>query len=252
MISDPFSKYVHCCDCEELVESLEDRSVDLFLFDPPYHEIVEEKWDNSWNSLDEYAQWFRSLMLDKFYPKLKEDGSIIFFGGVGSHGHHPFWKVVISLESAQSCLMFRNTITWQKRRAYGKSHDYLFCREEIAWFSASNKRTKVNFNIPLTNELRGYQGYNKKYPAKSPYKRVSNVWNDIPELMRPRRTAEKPVKLMERLVLTHSNPGQLVVDPFAGLGPTGVAAIKSGRRFVGCDVDQSACDIANHDCEALK
>ena len=46
---------------------------------------------------------------------------------------------------------------------------------------------------------------------------------------------QKPVRLMESLIIKHSNPGDLVVDPFCGSGTTGVAALKHGRRFLGGD-----------------
>lgn len=74
-------------------------------------------------------------------------------------------------------------------------------------------------------------------PAHSDYLRVTNVWVDIPELQRPRRVCEKPIPLMERLVLTHSNPGDVVLDCFAGTGVTGVACKRRGRSFLGCDLD---------------
>lgn len=115
------------------------------------------------------------------------------------------------------------------------SHDYLFCREEIAWYSVSPQRTEVTFNIPLLDVKRGYEGWNEKYKAKSEFKRVSNVWDDIPEIFRPERNTQKPLLLMNRLVKTHSNPGDLVVDPFVGWGSTGVSALALGRRFQGSE-----------------
>ena len=158
---------------------------------------------------------------------------------------------MMSIEE-KGLLQYRNLITWAKRRAYGKSHDYLFCREEIAWYSVSKERTGVTFNIPLLSEKRGYAGFSKKYPAKSEFKRVSNVWGDIPELMRPKRVAQKPVELMRRLVKTHANKGDLVVDPFAGSGSTGIAALLEGCRFVGSDTDSEAVKMSNEDLEELK
>ena len=58
----------------------------------------------------------------------------------------------------------------------------------------------------------------------------------------------KPVPLMERLVLTHSNPGDLVVDVFCGRGTTGVAALMHGRRFRGCEVKPELAAEANQRC----
>lgn len=238
---------VICCDAIDLIDSLDDNSVHLFLTDPPYGGIVDDKWDNEHSTVDQYVEWFSTIVMH-MVPKMTDDGSLVFFGANGYHGWHPMWQLVRSLEDI---LTLRDVITWKKRRAYGKLTSYLYTREEIVWMSKSEGRLDVRFNIPLSDELRGYDGFNSKYKAKSPYKRITNVWTDIHELMRPRRTAEKPVALMERLVSTHSLVGDLVIDPFAGLGPTGVASLKLGRKFIGCDLDQSAVDIAERDCSAV-
>ena len=115
----------------------------------------------------------------------------------------------------------------------------------------------MRFNIPLSDELRGYAGFDKDHPAKSEYKRITNVWTDIQEnledcviediseLFRPTRVCEKPIPLLQRLISTHSHVGDLVVDCFAGTGSTGVACKALNRRFIGCDLDASVIDKAN-------
>jgi len=218
---------------------LKDGTVHLLLTDPPYYGITDDAWDNQWASDREFADWLSGIFL-RALPKLTPTGSLVFFGGLGRHGSHPLFRVVTALEDGG--YTFRNWVTWKKRRAYGKSHDYLYVREEILWFSKNPDRTAVTFNKPYTDEVRGYAGYDPKYPAHSEYKRVGNVWTDIdpviddvPELFRPKRSCQKPDKLMSRLVATHSNEGDLVVDPFAGWGSTGIAAVTLGRKFLGCE-----------------
>lgn len=127
------------------------------------------------------------------------------------------------------------------------SHDYIYIREEILWFSKNPERTAVTFNKPYLDELRGYGAFDPKYSI-SDYKRAGNVWTDIApedlndpvieditELFKLDRQCQKPVKLMDRLIKTHSNPGDLVVDLFSGWGTTGIAAVQAGRRFLGCE-----------------
>lgn len=238
-------KYVHACRANELLLQLEPGTVDLFAIDPPYYGIVKDTWDNQWSCEEVYVQWL-GLLCALAGTRLKPHGSLVLFQGIGSHESQPVFGVVTELKKY---LHYRNWITWKKRRAYGKSHDYLFCREEILWFSKSPERMQVTFNIPLTDVKRGYAGWDPAHPAKSEYKRVSNVWDDIPELMRPERTAQKPVELMDRIIKTHSNPGDLVVDFFAGLGTTGVSAVKNGRRFVGCEAIAEDAARANERVE---
>lgn len=239
--------YVHHEDATRFANQFTDGSVDLLAFDPPFYGIVDDGWDHQWKSVEDFVSWFATFLV-AWRPKLAAHGSVVFFGGLGKHAERAFYKVQIAIEElfpASINLTYRNTITWKKRRAYGKSHDYLFTREEIVWYSVSDQRTNVRFNIPLTEEKRGYAGFNPKYPAKSEFKRVSNVWVDIPELMRPERSCQKPVALMERVINTHSNVGDLVVDPFSGWGTTGVAAVKNGRDFQGCEGIKADAEAAN-------
>lgn len=414
------------------------KDVDLFLIDPPYYKIVKDSWDNRWSSPEAYLDWLR-MHLRAARKHAHEKTSLLCFQAIGRPGEEVFPIDHIRTIAADAGWVWRNWITWKKRRAYGKSHDYLFCREEIFWFSASPGRTDVNFAIPLTSELRGYDGWKKpsvvgffdgcfhglhqdsacrcmspdaqaqskravhellrqeslslgpgasqakasrlvraeqrsssripkglgkeksdqagvgkrarksqedgysihldggrpkkdmdvglpgfrdtssnewgaeerfsvdrphqkfcwvctwqhlrdvlegklvkgrfdsrrarspcgvsqksffeevaligsivKYPAKSKYKRVSNVWDDIPELMRPKRNCEKPIPLLERLISTHSNMGDLVVDFFAGTGSTGVAARQLGRNFLGCEAISKDAHLANARVRAAK
>lgn len=241
--------YVTSQDVFTFIPTLEDDSVDLFVIDPPYMGIVEDSWDNQWKTVQDYVDWMYQV-LEAMKPKLKEHASLIWFGGIGKHGERPLFKLMDKVES-NNLYTYRNMITWGKRRAYGKSHDYLFCREEFVWYSVSPERTKVTFNIPLTNIKRGYDGWNAKYKAKSEYKRVSNVWTDIPELQRPSRCAQKPVELMNRIISTHSNEGDLVVDVFAGYGTTGISALQLNRKFLGCEAIKVDAEAANNRCREV-
>lgn len=231
--------YVLPSKAEDFIPTLVDGSVHLVLTDPPYYGIVDEAWDNQWANEREYVDWLVKVFLDAL-PKLTPTGSLVFFSGLGIHGSHPLFDVVKGLEVGG--YTFRNWVTWRKRKAFGKSHDYLYTREELLWFSKSSDRTAVIFNKPYTDEKRGYAGWDPDHPALSEYKRVGNVWTDIdpviddcPELMRPKRYCQKPEKLMDRLVTTHSNVGDIVVDLFSGWGSTGVSAVSLGRQFRGCE-----------------
>ncbi len=55
---------------------------------------------------------------------------------------------------------------------------------------------------------------------------------------------EKPENLFYNMLNASSEPGDLVFDPFCGVAPAGVASIKSGRNYIGCDVDANYCAIA--------
>lgn len=198
--------------------------VHLIVCDPPYGEILDEPWDHEcYGRLGE--------LVDKL---LVPRGTAYVWGGVGTYKNRPFLRWLSEVED-QTNLRLHNLLTWGKKRAYGVQTNYLFTREECAMLVKAGKDEKPKtFNVPLLDELRGYAGYNAKYPAKSEYKRRTNVWTDITEIFRGKiHAAEKPAKLAEIMIRTSSNPGDLVVDLFAGSGSTGVAArVVGGRRCI--------------------
>lgn len=252
---DMTNTYIQKADAGDFLQNLENESVDLLLTDPPFYGIVSDGWDNNWKDEKHFAEWLSQTLLYAL-PKLTPKGSLVFFAGLGRHKSHPLFRILTALEDGG--YTYRNWVTWRKKRAYGKSHDYLYIREEILWLSKSPDRTSVTFNKPYTEELRGYDGFDPKYKAHSDFKRVGNVWTDLPleyaedpvieditELFRPERSCQKPTKLMDRLILTHSNPGDLIVDPFCGWGTTGVSAVGLGRRFLGCEGIEEDAHKAN-------
>jgi len=244
------------CDARALAPLLATQSVRLLVCDPPYSGVLGSgtpggsalSWDHQWgDDPGAYAEWLYGV-LGAFRSRLTHDASVIFFGGTGRPGNRAFFHAMLRMEAPGSPWTFRNLLTWKKRRGYGKSHDYLYCREEFAWYSVSAERTGVVFHIPVTAEKRGYVGTRRADgapSAKSEFLRVSNVWDDIPELYAVERSCQKPVPLLARIVATHTDLGDLVCDPFCGTGTTGQAAVALGRRFIGCDTDGDEVPRAN-------
>jgi hypothetical protein len=84
------------------------------------------------------------------------------------------------------------------------------------------------FNVPLLDKDRGYAGYNKKYPAKSPKLRRTNVWDDVTEIFKGKiHECQKPDKLYEVIYSTWRSSGP-VLDLFGGSGAAAVAAHRLG------------------------
>ncbi len=220
-------------DCFEACASM--RDVPLVIVDPPYGGIVDQEWDRVWTA----ANYGRLGLLVE--GMLAEGGTAYVWGGVGKPGRRPFFEWLSRVEDAlprtrsgkvtlaEGKLHVHNLLTWKKKRAYGKADDYLFTREECAMLVKGPK--PATFHKPLLSEKRGYAGYSAKYPAHSEYLRVTNVWTDITEIFRGKiHPCEKPSALADRMIRASSNEGDLVVDPMAGSGSTGVAARRLGRR----------------------
>ncbi|MBX3233606.1 MAG: site-specific DNA-methyltransferase [Labilithrix sp.] len=225
------SNYVVAADAEKFLTALKDESVDLFLIDPPYYKIVRDLWDHKWESAEQYAEWLVGLLV-LARKKIKPTGSLIMFQAIGKHGQHPLFDVLKGAE--KNGWFFRNWITWKKSRSFGKDDNYLFARDEIIWFTASEKRGAFTFNPQWLDER-------NKRSTKNEFKKVSNVWSDIEQVFRPERSCRRPLPLLARLIKGHSNDGDLVVDFFAGFGTTGIVAHNLGRTFLGCEaIEQDA------------
>lgn len=227
--------YVVAADAKDFLTALRDRSVDLFVVDPPYFRIVPDSWDHQWETSEAYAEWLVELCA-LARKKVKPAGSLVLFQAIGKHRQHPIFQVIAGVERHWH---FRNWITWKKSRAFGRHQNYLYCRDEILWFSSSERDDQVTFHTPFLDQR-------LKRPGKTEFKKVSNVWTDIEQVYRPERTSRRPMPLLARIIKSHSNPGDLVVDFFTGYGTTGIVAHHLGRRFLGCEAipeDSIAADL---------
>jgi site-specific DNA-methyltransferase (adenine-specific) len=233
--------YVVAADAKAFLAALRDESVDLFLLDPPYFKTVSEAWDHQWNTVEAYVEWLVAICT-LARRKVKLTGSLVLFQGIGKHGRHPVFQVVSGIERAWH---FRNWITWKKSRAFGKGSNYLYCRDEILWFSATSRDDKTTFNQPFLERR-------LKRPGKTEFKKVSNVWDDIEPNFRPERPCRRPMPLLARLIKAHSNSGDLVIDCFAGYGTTGIVAHNLGRRFLGCEAIEADAIAADARVTAAK
>jgi DNA modification methylase len=207
-------------------------AVGLIVADPPYGNIVDDEWDQTDLSDELFSSWMIKWTRGWTETCLSDGGAFYVWGGVGIPGFRPFLRYLSEVEQVNK-FELANLITWKKRRAYGVQNNYLFTREECAYFVKGDAKKPLMFNVPLLDEKRGYAGFNKKYPAKSEFYRRSNVWTDITEIMQGKRhPTEKKQRVIEVPIEVHTKPGDYVIDPFAGAGTTADACRKLDRRFV--------------------
>jgi len=202
----------------------------LIIADPPYGGIVDEEWDEIVSD-SVYASWM--VKVAQGLAGLCDYGaSMYWFGGYGTKENRPFWRFLINVELKTSW-QISTLITWKKKRAYGLGYKYLDTREEILHLVNGDPKKPLMFNVPLLDKERGYAGYSKKYPAKSKFLRRTNVWDDVTEILKGKKhKCQKPERLYEIMIETHTNPGDFVLDPFAGSGTLARACKKLGRKFI--------------------
>lgn len=225
----------------EVDKILDGIKLPLIIADFPYGILIDKKYDADWDrnvTCEDYIRWTKDC--DRY---LCNGGSLYAWGGIGRPGNRVFFEYLASVEK-ETGMSMRNLITWSKRRGYGTASNYLFCREEAAWLIHGSDKPRT-FHIPLLDEERGYAGFNKDYPALSKYKRRTNVWSE-PELFAGKsHVAQKPERLAEIMIETHTRKGETIMDPFAGSGggSSGLAARTLGRRFILIEKDKKNFDI---------
>ena len=219
---------IECSDYRDFLQSLKNNSVDLILTDPPYAVSRKTGFSNVKNGVQRFAvsmdfgEWdHRQIDLTAFahetYRVLRRGGTAIVW--------YDLWKVSLVYDAlADSGFKMLRLIVWNKTNPVplNSKCTYLSNSREIAVVG-------VKGGSPTFNSA--YDSGNYSYPIpRHGGKRI--------------HPTQKPLELFRELVRKHSNPGDLVIDPFLGSGTTGVAALQEGRAFAGCDIDESYIQAA--------
>ena len=206
------------------------QQLKLIIADPPYGGIINEEWDKCSSDVG-HSEWMLETC-GELASLCQVGASMYWFGGYGTARNRPFWRFLINVE-LDTHWQISTLITWKKKRAYGLKYKYLDTREEILHLVNGDPKKPLQFNVPLLEKKRGYAGYDKDHPAKSEFLRRTNVWDDVTEILRGKKhVAQKPDRLYEIMIETHTSPGDWVLDPFAGSGTLARACSKLGRKFI--------------------
>ena len=232
-------------DLFEGVSRIEDGSVDLIISDPPYGLGKDYGNDSDHVYGQDYVDFSRRW-LDAVLPKMKPDGSMYVFL---SWQHSP---EVFSLFKTRMTML--NEIIWDRRvpsmggstRRYSSVHDNIgfFARSRNHYFDLDSIRIPYDAATKKARSRSIFVG--KKwlevgYNPKDLWS-VSRLHRQDPE--RADHPTQKPLELVERMVLASCPPGGLVLDPFMGSGTTAVAASAHGRRFAGFEINPEYFAIA--------
>jgi adenine-specific DNA-methyltransferase len=155
-------------------------------------------------------------------------------------------------------LKLRNRIMWHFGHGLHEKVRFSGRHETILWFTHDNSDYTFNLDPIRVRQKypgkRAYSGPKKGKPSGNPLgKNPSDVW-DMPNVKsnhieKTTHPCQFPVGLIRRLVLSMSNEGDLVVDPYIGVGTTAVASIMHGRRAAGADIEKKYLDIARERVE---
>jgi site-specific DNA-methyltransferase (adenine-specific) len=225
-------------------------SVDLLVADPPYNMDKDfGRMRGRRMGKAEYEE-YTLAWLGAALPLLKPEASAYVCCD---------WRCSGSVERAleRSGLFIRNRITWEREKGRASEFNWKGAHEDI-WFATVSRDFRFDAAaVRLRRRVRApYRdgGGRPKDWAEGTAGRyrdtaASNLWTDlsVPFWSMSENTShptQKPEKLVAKLVLASSRPGDLVLDPFLGSGTTAVVARKLGRRFVGIEADAEHCLLA--------
>lgn len=243
-------------DYAAIASSIKPRSVNLLFLDPPYNlSKCFGEYSFRARSLDEYAKWLECV-IQKILPALAPNASVYICGD---------WRSSSAIHQvAEKYFIVRNRITFERDKGRAAMHDWKNNSEDI-WFCT--RRREYTFNADavrikkrviapyrLDGKARDWQ---QETQGRYRLTGSSNVWTDItiPFWSMPENTphpTQKPEKLLARIILASSNPGDVILDPFGGSGTTAVVARKLNRRYIMTEIDREHCYYAAHRLELAR
>jgi DNA modification methylase len=247
---------IHHGDCQSILETLEPDSFQAIIADPPYFQVLlEEGWDNQWHSEEEYLAWTEEW-IKKAGRLLKDDGLFFIFGQLGKREH--LWLHVCSM--ATRIWQFHDMLIWDRAVGYNERYDSFTPCYEMILVLRKSKEARAYFDkdavrIPYDDETIAQYLKDKRYKdldARRAHlekgKYATNILR-VPSLKGSSKEkvghpSQKPLKLIEMLVLSATRAGDAVLDPFLGSGTTAVVCQNLGREFTGIEIDENYLQIA--------
>jgi len=244
--------HLYAGDALEILAEMPANVFDSCITDPPYniagrkkglpwafssHVTMNENWDRFDNQ--DYEQ-FTKKWLEQVCRVTKTNGNIFIFGSF--HNIYTIGAIAKSLN-----LKIVNSIIWAKPNAQPNITCRMFTEstEQIIWIcnNTQDKATKWTFNYQDMKTLNdGKQMRNFwSFPVTAPREKIHG-----------KHPSQKPLQLMERLVLAGTNKGDLILDCFCGSGTTLVACAKHEREYVGIEKEVAYLDVAAKRLHDLK
>lgn len=213
--------------CLNILDKIPDGSVDLILTDIPYNISQDNNFktmkDRTGRNGIDFGEWdknFNELDLKYLIPKLSSDGSLVSFMA--------FEQYSIVKKVLEEDMVVKDRIIYEKTNPMPRNRDrrYVNNIELGVWFV--RKKAKWTFN----RQSEKYDSCVMKYPSESGggFKRY--------------HPCQKNEKMIEELVLRHSNKGDTVWDPYMGAGTTGIACKNLDRNFIGTEIDKKYFEAA--------
>ena len=237
-------------DSLKILKGIEPKSIDMIFADPPYFlssdgiscsggkmvSVNKGDWDKS-ISIEEKHK-FNRKWIKLCYRVLKDNGTIWISGTM-----HNIYSIGMALE--QEGFKIINNITWQKTNPPPNlaCKTFTHSTETILWARKDLKNVKYTFNYTLMKEINNN-------------KQMKDVWTT--SLTKPsekkcgKHPTQKPLEILDRIILASTKEGDLILDPFCGSSTTGISAVKLNRRYIGIDNEKEYIELSIRRYKKLK
>jgi site-specific DNA-methyltransferase (adenine-specific) len=223
-------------DCEELMGSIENNSIDLILTDPPFNlgSFMRKRGTNlvkmrenqfsyaGWDDL-EYDEWY--LKMDAFFKHsnrvLRKKGSLVLFMSL--------MKIETIIQLAEKNNFYYKTVgIWHKTNPMPRNMNLQFINSTEAWIYFINEGTTGTFN----NDSKALHDFVETSLTTQNEKRFG------------KHPTQKPIKILNHFTEILSNENDVICDPFMGSGSTGVSCEILNRKFIGIELNEDYYNIA--------
>lgn len=254
MNTSPLKSRILLGDALAKLQTLPDRVAQAIIADPPYFNVLEnEDWDTQWKTPTHYVAWCETWVAEAMRV-LRPDGLFFIFGQLGKR-EHTFLHVMSRLSQQHQ---FHDLIIWDRAVGYNERRDSFTPQYEMVLVLRKSDDVKFNKEaVRIPYDAKTIEDYMRdpRYKNKTARrahleagKFATNVLR-VPSLKGNSKEkcghpSQKPVDLIEKLVLCSTDEGDLVLDPFLGSGTTAVAAKKLNRQWLGIEKNAEYVRIA--------
>ena len=229
-------------DIFKAIKKFEDKSIDMIFADPPYFlsgngitcsggkmvSVNKGEWDKALSIKEKHK--FNKKWIRECYRILKDNGTIWISGTL-----HNIYSIGMALEEERFKII--NNITWQKTNPPPNlaCKTFTHSTETILWARKDLKNIKYTFNYILMKEINNN-------------KQMKDVWTT--SLTKPsekkcgKHPTQKPLEILDRIILASTKEKDLILDPFCGSSTTGISAVRLNRRYIGIDNEKEYIELS--------
>ncbi len=231
-------------DCLNILPKIKDEIADVIFADPPFN-LGKDYGNKSNDSLadSEYLNWCFAW-INECCRILKPGGSLFIY-------NLPKWNILLGSHLMNCGLTFRHWITVNLKVGMPISGRLYPSHYSLLYYSKGKPKVFRKIRTPIETcrhcgkEIKDYGGHRQ---AMNPLGvNLTDVWNDIPPVRhwkfksKKRQTNQLSTKLLDRVILMSSLPGDLIVDPFGGSGTTYAVCEANSRNWIGVEIQN--CDV---------